>query len=98
MHRPSLTRRARGPLLLSALAFSALGAMAQSEVQGAAAATGSPVPKDISVPQARLNTATGDASNFLHSNMNYAQTRYYPAAQINTGNVGKLRPAFTFQT
>jgi PQQ-dependent dehydrogenase (methanol/ethanol family) len=30
--------------------------------------------------------------------MNYAQTRYYPAAQINSGNVAKLRPAFTFQT
>ena len=30
--------------------------------------------------------------------MNYAQTRYYPAAQINTTNVAKLRPAFQFQT
>src|SRR3989454_5921591 len=27
-----------------------------------------------------------------------AQTRYYPGAQINTQNVGKLRPAFVFQT
>ena len=30
--------------------------------------------------------------------MSYEQTRYYPAAQINSKNVGKLRPAFIFQT
>jgi alcohol dehydrogenase (cytochrome c) len=94
--------RTRSPILHAALAgvlaTSGLAASAQSEIQGAAAATGSPVPKDISVPQARLNGADADASNFLHSNMNYAQTRYYPAAQINTSNVKNLRPAFTFQT
>ena len=48
--------------------------------------------------QSRLNAADKDGANFLHSNMNYAQTRYYPASQINTGNVAKLRPAFQFQT
>jgi len=73
-------------------------AWAQAEIQGAAAPTGAPVPKSISVPQARLSAADGDGANFLHSNMSYAQTRYYPAAQINTQNVGKLRPAFQFQT
>lgn len=82
----------------SLLSLSAGAAHAQAEIQGAAAPTGSPVPKAISVPQAKLSAATGDSANFLHSNMNYAQTRYYPAAQINTGNVGKLRPAFQFQT
>ena len=71
---------------------------AQTEVTGAAAPTGSPVPKSIAVPQARLDGADKDSANFLHSNMNYAQTRYYPAAQINTTNVAKLRPAFQFQT
>ncbi|MBC7727531.1 MAG: hypothetical protein H7242_07915, partial [Microbacteriaceae bacterium] len=78
-------------------AATALGAQAQSEIQGVAAPTGGPVPKTISVPQARLTAADKDGVNFLHSNMNYAQTRYYPAAQINTGNVAKLRPAFQFQ-
>ena len=73
-------------------------AFAQAEVSGQAAATGAPVPKNISVPQARLDGADKDGSNFLHSNGSYAQTRYYPAAQINTGNVAKLRPAFQFQT
>ena len=80
------------------LAASSLAAFAQAEIQGGASATGAPVPKAISVPQARLDAAGNDGVNFLHSNMNYAQTRFYPAAQINTGNVAKLRPAFTFQT
>jgi len=56
------------------------------------------VTKPISVDQAQLSAAAKDSKNFLHSNGNYAQTRYYPAKQINSGNVAKLRPAFTFQT
>jgi len=56
------------------------------------------VTKPISVDQAQLSAAAKDSKNFLHSNGNYAQTRYYPAKQINSGNVSKLRPAFTFQT
>jgi PQQ-dependent dehydrogenase (methanol/ethanol family) len=68
------------------------------EVQGGAAATGSPVPKSISVSQEALSRADGNGRDFLHSNMSYAQTRYYPAAQITSGNVGKLKVAFTFQT
>ena len=59
-----------------ALSAVALGALAQSEIQGVAAPTGGPVPKTISVPQSRLNAADKDGKNFLHSNMNYAQTRY----------------------
>jgi glucose dehydrogenase len=56
------------------------------------------VNKAISVDQAKLTAAANDGNNFLHSNANYAQTRYYPAKQINSSNVSKLRPAFTFQT
>lgn len=56
------------------------------------------VPKAISVDQAQLSAAAKDSKNFLHSNGSYAQTRFYPAKQINSGNVAKLRPAFTFQT
>jgi alcohol dehydrogenase (cytochrome c) len=73
-------------------------ALAQAETGGLAAATGAPVPKTISVSQQQLDTADKGSSNFLQSNMSYAQTRFYPASQINTGNVAKLRPAFTFQT
>jgi PQQ-dependent dehydrogenase (methanol/ethanol family) len=56
------------------------------------------VTKPISVDQAKLSAAAKDGENFLHSNGNYDQTRYYPAKQINSGNVSQLRPAFTFQT
>ena len=56
------------------------------------------VPKAISVDQAQLSAAAKDSKNFPHSNGSYAQTRFYPAKQINSGNVAKLRPAFTFQT
>lgn len=83
------------------VAFAALawGAHGQPEVAGQGpTATGAPVPKNVSVPQARLDAAAGDASNFLLSNGNYAQTRYYPATQINTSNVARLKPAFIFQT
>ncbi len=87
------------PLALGcALACIGSAAFAQAEIKGGAGATGAPVPKDISVSQARLDAADKDGKNFLQSNMSYAQTRYYPATQINTKNVAKLRPAFIFQT
>jgi alcohol dehydrogenase (cytochrome c) len=50
------------------------------------------------VTQDLLDRAAGDGNNFLHTNGNYKQTRYYPNRQINTGNVTKLRPAWLFQT
>jgi PQQ-dependent dehydrogenase (methanol/ethanol family) len=50
------------------------------------------------VTQDMMNRAAGDGNNFLHTNGNYDQTRYYPARQINVGNVHKLRPAWIFQT
>jgi PQQ-dependent dehydrogenase (methanol/ethanol family) len=91
-------RRSIAAACASSLALVGLLAQAQSEISGQVAATGSPVPKTIAVSQGKLDAADKDGANFLHSNMSYAQTRYYPASQINTTNVGKLRPAFTFQT
>ena len=93
-----LMQRRLSVALGSALAALASGAFAQAEISGAAAPTGSPVPKAVSVSQRQLDAAGADSANFLHSNMNYAQTRYHPASQINTKNVAKLRTAFTFQT
>jgi PQQ-dependent dehydrogenase (methanol/ethanol family) len=52
----------------------------------------------LAVKQDMLNRSAGDGNNFLHTNGNYSQTRYYPARQINVGNVQKLRPAWIFQT
>jgi PQQ-dependent dehydrogenase (methanol/ethanol family) len=103
MHRTASRPRAARPLTSSACAIAigtlALAAHAQTEMGGqGAAATGSPVPKSVNVAQSRLDGAAKDGSNFLHTNGNYANTRYYPATQINTTNVAKLKPAFVFQT
>jgi alcohol dehydrogenase (cytochrome c) len=49
------------------------------------------------VTQDLLNRAAADVNNFLHTNGNYEQTRYYPNRHINRDNVGKLRPAWMFQ-
>ena len=40
-----------------------------------------------SVTQDLLNRAAGDSQNFLLTNGDYAQQRYYPNRQINTSNV-----------
>jgi PQQ-dependent dehydrogenase (methanol/ethanol family) len=45
-----------------------------------------------------LSRADTDGNNFLHTNGNYEQTRYYPNKQINTANVSSLAPAWIFQT
>ncbi len=75
-----------------AFALVSSGAQAQ-EVQG-----GTLYGDMHSVTQDMLNRAAGDGNNFLHTNGNYHQTRYYPNRQINTSNVSKLRPAWIFQT
>ena len=41
------------------------------------------------VTQDLLNRAAGDGNNFLHTNGNYEQTRYYPNRQINADNVAQ---------
>jgi len=68
------------------------------EVQGQKGAAAAGVPKAVNVTQAQLNGAGGQTANWLHTNGDYAQTRYYGGNQINTGNVKNLRPAFVFQT
>ena len=50
------------------------------------------------VTQDMLNRAASDGNNFLHTNGNYHQTRFYPDRQINRMNVNHLRPAWIFQT
>jgi alcohol dehydrogenase (cytochrome c) len=50
------------------------------------------------VSQDQLNAAASDENNFLHTNGNYTQTRYFPGKQINASNVGHLHPAWIFQT
>lgn len=81
------------------LALSVAGvstALSQEIEHGATAgATSAPA---AAVTQDQLSAAAKDANNFLHTNGNYDQTRYFPGKQIDTANVGKLHPAWIFQT
>src|SRR5665647_2449170 len=83
-------------LALCALA----GAASGEEIQGQKGMSGGAVAisKGVNVTQAQLNGAGAQAADWLHTNGDYAQTRFYPGKQINAGNVKKLQPAFTFQT
>jgi PQQ-dependent dehydrogenase (methanol/ethanol family) len=54
--------------------------------------------KVSTVTQAQLNAADKNASNFLLTNANYAQTRFHPAREINRDNVKNLHVAWIFQT
>jgi alcohol dehydrogenase (cytochrome c) len=86
-----------GTAAIAALAFSAT--VGAQEVSGAATTTAKPMSGNlVPITAAMLQNAGGDAKNWIHSNGNYANTRYYTGAQINAGNVGKLKPAFVFQT
>jgi alcohol dehydrogenase (cytochrome c) len=86
-----------GALGLSLAGASLSPALAGAET-GAAATTTTKAAPASSVTQDQLNNAASDDANFLHTNGNYDQTRYYPGKQINTSNVGKLHPAWIFQT
>jgi PQQ-dependent dehydrogenase (methanol/ethanol family) len=74
----------------------ALGAHAQEVAGGKASGPGAPM--SISVSQGALNAAGSQNTNWLHTNGNYEQTRYYGGSQINTKNVKNLKPAFVVQT
>src|SRR3984893_13694637 len=50
------------------------------------------------VTQAQLNAADKNATNFLLTNVNCAQTRFHPARQIGRENVKNLHVAWIFQT
>src|ERR1700726_4855129 len=69
---------------------------AQETKQEAKSASGQA--KVSPVTQQQLENAAKDGSNFLHTNGNYDQTRFYPNDQINRGNVAHLHPAWIFQT
>ena len=88
-------------LSMMALALCAwIGAAQADEIQGQKGMGAGPrtITKEPNVSQQQLNNADRQQVDWLHTNGGYAQQRYYPGAQINTGNVKKLRPEFTFQT
>jgi len=79
-------------VLVGALGLSLAGASLSPAWSQSKGAPATPVTQD------QLNAAAGDSNNFLHTNGNYDQTRYFPGKQIDTSNVGKLHPAWIFQT
>jgi glucose dehydrogenase len=79
-----------------ALAMSSTGTA--QEVKQAPRPAAAPSITPSNVTQDMLNRAAGDANNFLHTNGDYMQRRFHQAAQINTANVRRLRPAWIFQT
>ncbi len=84
-----------GALILSLSATGMAWSGAETETSATTKIKEAPAP---SVSQEQLSGAAGDENNFLHTNGNYDQTRYFPGKQINTSNVGKLHPAWIFQT
>src|SRR5438477_3051744 len=80
-----------------AFALGAIGAAAQET--GTATTSAKPMSGNLTaISDAMLQNAASDPKNWIHSNGNYANTRYYPGAQITAANVGKLTPKFVFQT
>ncbi len=82
----------------AAIALAGSGVANAQEVSSSATTTTKAMTASPSVSQAALDAAGSDAKNWIHANGSYDQTRYYPGSQINAGNVGKLKPAFVFQT
>jgi alcohol dehydrogenase (cytochrome c) len=87
-----------GMAALTAIALASSGVANAQEVSGSATTTTKAMTASPTVSQAALDAAGNDAKNWIHSNGNYDNSRYYPGSQINAGNVGKLKPVFTFQT
>ena len=83
---------------LAATSLVLAGSVYAQEPIAGAGIKANPMPKFTNVSQSMLNNAGKDAKNWLLPNGGYDQTRHFPSAQINTGNVSKLRPAFVFQT
>src|SRR5215208_3253908 len=85
--------------LLAAALASSCGIAIAAEIEGGATSMGAPMSSKLApVSQSMLDGAEGDKNAWLHSNMSYNNSRYHAADQINAGNVGKLSPAFIFQT
>src|SRR5262245_11616807 len=91
------TTSARSLKLLLAAAFLAFAGGCAELTKVEQAVTPS-APRDTNVTQAMLTAAGSQTQNWLHTNGDYTQRRYYPGSQITTGNVGKLRVKYVVQT
>jgi alcohol dehydrogenase (cytochrome c) len=85
-------------LLAGAMSLPLAAYAAGQETGGGGAAGNAAAPAIPNVSQSMLSNAGKDSKNFLHTNGNYDQTRFYPADQINAKNVKGLHVAWIFQT
>jgi len=90
MTRSGTTARIAGACTLAICGIGAAAAQGAKQAPAAAAAP--------AVTQSMLDGAAGDGKNFLHTNGDYTQKRFYPNGQISTSNVKRLHPAWIFQT
>ena len=96
-----MNRHCKKGIVFFAIAMSTLaGTASAQEIQGqkTAGSGASTLAKGINISQSDLDKAGTQSANWLHTHGNYAQTRFYPGKQINSGNVKNLKPKFTFQT
>jgi PQQ-dependent dehydrogenase (methanol/ethanol family) len=87
---------AAGVVLISSFALLSATASGQEVKQEGKSTLGNA--KVSPVTQQQLNAADKNSKEFLLTNGNYAQTRFYPANQINRDNVKRLHVAWIFQT
>ncbi|MGZ9710895.1 outer membrane protein assembly factor BamB family protein [Glaciimonas sp. GNP009] len=88
-----------GQFALAASMIVAAGMSSGQETEGGAGIKIQPMSQALApVSQAMLDGAAKDSKNWLHTNGDYGQTRFYPSAQINSKNVATLKPKFIFQT
>src|SRR3984893_15807716 len=92
-----MTAHVRTPLAIGALTLTILGSglILASSLAAAQVTSTAPAP---TVTPSMLERAAADGNNFLHTNGDYTQKRFYPNGQISTSNVKRLHPAWIFQT
>jgi alcohol dehydrogenase (cytochrome c) len=93
-----MTRIGSTLLLAGAMALPLAAFAAGQETGGGGGAGNAGAPAIPNVSQSMLSNAGKDSKNFLHTNGNYDQTRFYPANQISAKNVKNLHVAWIFQT
>jgi alcohol dehydrogenase (cytochrome c) len=82
--------------IVGAIALAAAASAQEVKQEAGSAAKPSVTPGNVT--QDMLDKAANDQNNFLHTNGDYTQKRFSPDKQITTRNVGKLHPAWIFQT
>src|SRR5206468_10541173 len=79
-------------IAVAAVAFAFGVADVGAQETGAATTSAKPMSGNLtSISDAMLQNAASDPKNWIHPNGNYANTRYYPGAQINAGRSEERR-------